>query len=130
MTADEHTDEVLAALDALVHVISDVEARDRMTQRARTIRERRSRGERYGDIVQSGAQPLIVEVLSQHIDELIRASARFRRAEAAALHLEGLTMEQIADLFGVTRQRVSALLREARDNGTVDALRGSLNAPG
>jgi predicted transcriptional regulator len=35
-----------------------------------------------------------------------------RRTEARTLHREGLTMDQIAQLFGVTRQRVSALLRE------------------
>jgi DNA-binding transcriptional regulator LsrR (DeoR family) len=38
-----------------------------------------------------------------------------RRAEARALYAEGLTMDQIAERFGVTRQRVSALLRKARD---------------
>ena len=32
--------------------------------------------------------------------------------EARVLHGEGMTMDQIAKLFGVTRQRVSALLRE------------------
>ena len=32
-------------------------------------------------------------------------------AEARALHDEGLTMAEIAALFGVSRQRVSALLR-------------------
>ena len=38
-----------------------------------------------------------------------------RRAEARALYDEGLTMDEIATLFGVTRQRVSGLLRkEAR----------------
>ena len=31
---------------------------------------------------------------------------------AWALHREGMTMDEIAKLFGVTRQRVSALLRE------------------
>jgi DNA-binding transcriptional regulator LsrR (DeoR family) len=38
-----------------------------------------------------------------------------RRAEAQALYAEGMTMEQIADRFGVTRQRVSTLLRKARE---------------
>ena len=45
---------------------------------------------------------------------LVDAGSRLRRAEARALHVEGMTMEQIADLFGVTRQRVSALLKRDR----------------
>jgi predicted XRE-type DNA-binding protein len=32
------------------------------------------------------------------------------------LHEEGITMDRIAELFGVTRQRVSGLLREAWDD--------------
>ena len=38
-----------------------------------------------------------------------------RRAEAHALYAEGLTMDQIAERFGVTLQRVSALLRKTRE---------------
>ena len=34
-----------------------------------------------------------------------------RSAEERALYAEGLTMNQIVELFGVSRQRVSALLR-------------------
>ena len=41
--------------------------------------------------------------------------AGVRRAEARALYAEGLTMEQIAERFGVTRQRVSTLLRTAHE---------------
>ena len=39
------------------------------------------------------------------------------RLLARALYDEGMTMEQIAAKFGVTRQRVSSLLREARSDG-------------
>jgi transposase len=38
---------------------------------------------------------------------------RVRRTEARALHGEGMTMDEIAKLFGVTRQRISALLRDS-----------------
>lgn len=110
-------DEVLDALEALAAVIGDQSHARQINRRAEVIRRRRRAGEGYADIVDSESRPLIVEVLSDYIEELLRASARFRRSEAAALYAEGLTMEQIAELFGVTRQRVSALLREARDNG-------------
>lgn len=127
MARQEDPDEVLAALDALLDVIADPEPKRHMEDRARVIIERRRAGAPYSEIVEEAEQsPLIVEVLSAHIDDLIHASARFRRAEAAALHLEGLTMDQIAELFGVTRQRVSTLVREARESGVADALRESL----
>jgi transcriptional regulator with XRE-family HTH domain len=45
--------------------------------------------------------------------------ADVRRAEARALYEEGLTMEQIAEHFGVTRQRVSALLRRTNEAACV-----------
>ena len=46
-------------------------------------------------------------------EALAEFGARVRRAEAVALYGEGMTMEEIAEKFGVTRQRVSALLRDA-----------------
>jgi DNA-binding transcriptional regulator LsrR (DeoR family) len=53
-----------------------------------------------------------VQLLTQDSAALDIAGANVRRAEAEALYAEGLTMEQIAKSFGVTRQRVSALLRK------------------
>jgi len=55
-----------------------------------------------------------VELTRDNLATLVEAGSRLRRAEAHALHAEGMTMEQIAELFGVTRQRVSALLRSDR----------------
>ena len=51
-----------------------------------------------------------MQLLTQGSAALYIAGANVRRAEAEALYAEGLTMEQIARSFGVTRQRVSALL--------------------
>jgi predicted transcriptional regulator len=56
---------------------------------------------------------LIVQLLTESAETLHEHGSRVRRTEARALHREGLTMDQIARLFGVTRQRVSALLRES-----------------
>lgn len=64
----------------------------------------------------SESRPLIVELVTAKLDRLFKAGNRIRRAEAAALHAEGLSMERIAATFGVTRQRVSQLLSE-RQNG-------------
>lgn len=120
---DNHDDEVLAALDRLLVVVEERGYADHVARRAETITRRRQEGDAYRDIVTEESRPLIVEVLSDHIEDLVRASARFRRAEAAALYAEGLTMDQIAGLFGVTRQRISALLREARNGSDAPSAR-------
>lgn len=108
------TDEVLDALDDLLAVLDDRGHIDAILARAGQLRAQRAAGDGYAETVDEESRPLIVEVLSEHIQALLATSARFRRAEAAALHAEGLTMDQIAVLFGVTRQRVSTLLKEAR----------------
>lgn len=54
----------------------------------------------------------MIEQISTALRELTRNGYLFRRAEARALYAEGLTMAQLASIFGVSRQRVSALLRE------------------
>jgi predicted transcriptional regulator len=43
---------------------------------------------------------------------LTQEGNRFRRLEAQALYTEGLTTAQVASVLGVSRQRVSAMLRE------------------
>ena len=55
-----------------------------------------------------------MRLLTESIGALAATGARVRRTEALALHDEGMTMESIAAKFGVTRQRVSGLLRAAR----------------
>ena len=50
--------------------------------------------------------------ISEAIKALSRDGNKFRRLEARALYEEGLTMAQLAAVFGVSRQRVSILLRE------------------
>lgn len=108
-------DEVLDALAAFVAVLeSNRERTELAMEKARALRERRAEGMTYREIVSSEERPLIVELATNNIDALHDAGSRFRRAEAAALHREGLTMDRIAQLFGVTRQRVSALLRHRR----------------
>lgn len=54
----------------------------------------------------------IVEQISEVIREITTTGHLFRRMQARALYAEGLTMAQLASVFGVSRQRVSALLRD------------------
>jgi hypothetical protein len=111
-TDPDPTDPVLAALDELVTVLRETSELNRTAiLRANAIRRLRGRGHRYMEIVPKERRPLIVELLTQSLYELADASSQFRKVEARALYSEGLTMAEIADLFGVTRQRIAALLR-------------------
>jgi predicted XRE-type DNA-binding protein len=105
-------DDVLDALDALVDVLEENNRRNmRAIERAQTIRDLRTQGLSYTEIVTAEARPLIVEMATANLEALLRTGSRLRREQAAALHREGMTMDRIAELFGVTRQRVSALIR-------------------
>jgi Homeodomain-like domain-containing protein len=90
-------------------------------RRIAEIRRQRSAGRSYREIVEGTKGDLSVQLITEATRALDEFGARVRRAEALALYDEGMTMEEIAEKFGVTRQRVSALLRdaggEASDNG-------------
>lgn len=102
------------ALDELVEAVHHAQGLlESVLTRAATLRAARSEGRRYADIVSAEQRPLVVELLTDALDELARAGSGFRRAEAKALHDDGLSHEAIAALFGVTRQRVGALLQGA-----------------
>lgn len=104
-------DVALLALDRLLSAIDEVEDHfDRIRERADVIKHIRQAGRPYRDIVPMERQPLVVQLLSTIHDRLSVAGSDWRREEARALHREGVSMEQIATLFGVSRQRVSALL--------------------
>jgi len=106
------SDPVLAALDDIVRAVEQNSQRNQqMLERAEEIRRMRREGRPYREVVPAAARPLIVELTRQNLEALHQAGSRLRRSEARALHDEGMSMEAIAELFGVTRQRVSALLR-------------------
>ncbi|HKN93822.1 MAG TPA: helix-turn-helix domain-containing protein [Thermoleophilaceae bacterium] len=106
-------DAFLRALTALEEVIADNDKRAKLIKkRMARIRRARSQGVAYSDTVTNEDGPLIVQLLTEASKALDTCGANVRRAEAQALYEEGMTMEQIADHFGVTRQRVSVLLRK------------------
>jgi hypothetical protein len=110
---DEPTDdELLQALDGLVRALQENNRRNsEVLERAQEIQRLRRDGQAWRRIGDEGPKPLIVELLSQNMNALSQAGSRLRRLEAQTLHDEGMTMEAIGQLFGVTRQRVSELLR-------------------
>ena len=113
VTTDITNDEFLEALTALKEVLADNERRAGLIKkRIAQLRRSRARDVPYTELVASEDGPLIVQLLTESSTALDSCGATVRRAEAKALYAEGLTMEQIAKSFGVTRQRVSALLRK------------------
>jgi hypothetical protein len=107
----EALDELEGALERTVDIAA------RMSKRIVYLREQCQSGRPLHEIVRSEDPPLVVQLLTESAGILHTYGTRVRRTEARALHREGVTMEEIARLFGVSRQRVSALLRD----GPVDA---------
>ncbi|MCU1449868.1 MAG: hypothetical protein JWP02_2038 [Acidimicrobiales bacterium] len=111
-TPPDCNDEVLAALG---EVISALEASTQRNQaalvRAKRMVKQRGSGRAWRDIVEDEQRPLVVELMTESLDALLEAGSRLRRAKARALHDDGVTMAAIGKLFGVTRQRVSSLMR-------------------
>ena len=106
-------DDFLEALGALEGVLADNAERSKLIKRRiAELRRMSARGATVRDMVGTD-NPLIVQLLTESSTALDTCGAQVRRAEAEALYAEGLTMEEIAVVFGVTRQRVSALLRRA-----------------
>jgi hypothetical protein len=111
MTADR--DAFMDALHDLDRALDQtIELAQRMKRRIDTFHQLQSSGRPLREIVPREDPPLIVQLLTECTNLLHSSGNRVRRTEARALHREGLTMDEIAKLFGVTRQRVSALLRE------------------
>jgi hypothetical protein len=105
-TAVEALSALVTALDTCIEQLSS--ARDRAEQ----LLEERSRGRRWLDIVTEERRPLVVEQISSVMATLATAGGTWRREQAHALQSEQVSINRIAALFGVTRQRISALLRD------------------
>ena len=80
--------------------------------RAEKLLEERQSGRAWLDLVTAESCPLVVEQLSSVMAALAGAGGAWRREQAYALASEQVSINRIAAMFGVTRQRISALLRE------------------
>jgi hypothetical protein len=107
-------DAVLDAIDNLVAVLDAIcQQKTKIGRRAALIRRRRAAGVSYSVIVPEEIPPLIVERARESLNELVEAAGRLQRAEARALYAEGMSMDRIGLLFGVTRQRIADFVRVA-----------------
>jgi hypothetical protein len=100
------------ALDRLVAALGVcIDGLEEARSRAVELQTHRRAGRTWQDIVAGEKHPLVVELLSEVMASLAAAGGRWRREEAVALHVEGLSINRIAARFGVTRQRISALIK-------------------
>jgi hypothetical protein len=114
--ADSGNDEVLLALQEAMAALRLSSGRNQVALvQAEVMARQRAEGRTWRDIVQDEDGPLVVELMSESLGALIEAGARLRRAKARALYHDGVTMEAIAELFGVTRQRVSHLIHSEEE---------------
>lgn len=90
----------------------NIERSRELQRRVRTVRRRLDAGRSLAPFVEEEPRPRIAELLSANLSTLESAGSELRAALALTLRAEGLTLEAIAELFGVTRQRISALLRQ------------------
>ena len=119
-------DAATRALADLLAAIDDCTARlEDARLRAERLLAARTADRSWLDILTAEQRPLLVETVSTVLGILARAGSTFRREQAHALHSEQVSINRIAALFGVTRQRISALLRE-RENGAPDALEAAM----
>ena len=104
------------AVRALEDLVTELDACIAELQHARarssSLLEKRRSGRPWLEIVTSEARPLVVESISTVLGSLATAGHAWRREQASALQAEDVSINRIAALFGVTRQRISALLRE------------------
>ncbi|MGB5167480.1 MAG: hypothetical protein WBP49_03635 [Acidimicrobiia bacterium] len=111
-----HDDPIERLRDALTDIEAaakrNAERSRQLQRRAHQLRQQLEAGKNLVELVEAEDTPRMVELISTNMATLETAGAEFRAAEALALRAHGLTIEAIADLFGVTRQRISALLKQ------------------
>jgi hypothetical protein len=120
------SDTALAALEELIAQIDRSRAElDHARARAEHLLAERRTGRPWLDLVTADDRPLVVESVSTVLSSLATAGHTWRREEAAALRAEQVSINRIAALFGVTRQRISALLRESDGHVPTEAAAGA-----
>jgi len=125
---DQVGDAAQRALENLVTELDRCAAElDHARARAGNLLRKRAAGRPWLEIVTEESRPLVVESISTVLGSLATAGHAWRREQAVALHAEQVSINRIAALFGVTRQRISALLRERDEDAAADAKAASVD---
>jgi hypothetical protein len=112
--ATDQEDEIFASLADLVAATDELRRGLSILLGTMPVKNLRgTAGLSYGQIMPLNKRIQIIELISDAYKSVTEAAGRFRQAEVKALYDEGMTMDEIAAVLCVTRQRVSALLRQA-----------------
>jgi hypothetical protein len=104
------TSEALERLATVLARVSD--DLHTLVHRAQHLRDELAEGSSLTHAMHAEERPLIISRMTELVDDLTGVALAVRRAEARQLRREGASQQQIAEIFGVTRQRVAALLAE------------------
>lgn len=110
------SDQAMAsALDEVAEV-AEVTAleQQRLVRRARSMSRKYRLGRSWSQILQQERQPGLLDLLARSARRLVDLSGRFRQTLAQALVAEGLSTRQVAKTFGVTHQRISAMMNRPK----------------
>ena len=116
------SDEVLNALNELESALRENAESERLLfQRIAEVRLARENGKDWKSILAAEDDPGTVQLVSSVLRRQSEASGYLRRSLVVALRAEGQSIPSIANLFGVTHQRVSNLLRRVAQGGNSSA---------
>ena len=101
MSAEQALERLIAELDLCTRELTLARAR------AEALLRQRRDGETWTDLVSRESRPLVVERISTVLAALATVGHAWRREQAAALQGEDVSINRIATMFGVTRQRIS-----------------------
>jgi hypothetical protein len=105
-------DRTIDALDGLTEALEEIAREQRqLVQRVERLRQARLTGMTWQDILSKEDAPGSMQLVSQMLARLSKASGTLRKELVDSLREEGTSIPAIARLFGVTHQRVSNLLR-------------------
>lgn len=113
MSTEDALRNLSAALTEIERAAAEnVERSLEIQRRVRWFHQQIDDGVPIGSVVEAEHSPRVVELITANMATLDNVGSSFRASLALALRDDGLTIEAIAELFGVTRQRISALLRQ------------------
>jgi hypothetical protein len=108
----DRSDEVLDTLEAATEGLDETITLLKLAlERMVRIREQRLSGMTYSEMADDSDLPHLVEVFGTSLHLLELHGHRLRVDGVRTLHAEGLSIDRIAELFGISRQRVSVLPR-------------------
>lgn len=113
MTSATDAASLVRALADIDRALADnIERSAEIRSRVREFRARIEAGATVSELVLAETEPRTVALLTENMANLEDVGSAFRVRLAKSLRAEGMTIASVAELFGVTRQRISALLRQ------------------